>query len=212
MSPNAVNASVRVTAALPRLTLAGRAGARVVGGLVDPNPEWGPVGAAMLARIPEEARSHVRAWRLPAAVHARLAGPVHSGHGVAVDAVHSEFFAGGRALELARWPNEGFAEIGELVDPGSAPRNGWDDVPLARRVIEPDRGGVFVPADRTRAARWARAAASAPWAAAAAATAATAAAASPATAARMHRRLTRMPTATLCAAGFLPRAALRGSC
>ena len=152
---HAVNASVRVTAALPRLTLAGRAGARVVGGLVDLHPEWGPVDAAILARIPEEARSHVRAWRLPAAVHARLAGPVHSGHGVAVDAVHSEFFAGGRALELARWPNEGFAEIGELVDPGSAPRNGWDDVPLARRVNEPDRGGVFIPADRTRAARWA---------------------------------------------------------
>jgi hypothetical protein len=29
-----------------------------------------------------------------------------------------------------------------------------DDIPAAQRVVEPDRGGVFVPADRARAARW----------------------------------------------------------
>ncbi|MEY2716501.1 MAG: hypothetical protein RIT24_2844, partial [Planctomycetota bacterium] len=151
---HAVNASVRLTAALPRLTLAGRAGARVVGGLVEPHPEWGPVDAAVLARIPEEARSHVRAWRLPAAALARLAGPVHSGHTIETIAVHSELLVGEQALTLARWPNEGFAEIGDLIDAGSVPRNGWDDVPIERRVKEPDRGGTFVPADRARPARW----------------------------------------------------------
>ena len=151
---HAVNASVRLTAALPRLTLAGRTGARVVGGLVEPHPEWGPVDAAVLARIPEEARSHVRAWRLPAAALVRLAGPVHSGHTIETIAVHSELLVGEQALTLARWPNEGFAEIGDLVDAGSVPRNGWDDVPIERRVKEPDRGGTFVPADRARPARW----------------------------------------------------------
>jgi parallel beta-helix repeat protein len=113
----------------------------------------------VLTRVPEEARAHVRAWRLPAGARARLAGPVHSGHGVETPAVHSELFVGGTALTLARWPNidehGGFAAIGSLVDPGSAPRNGWDDVPLERRVTEPARGGVFVPADGARPARWA---------------------------------------------------------
>ena len=146
--------SVRIPAAVPALSIVGQQGARVVGGIVEPKPAWVEADAAVLARVPDEARAHIRAWRLPASALARLAGPVHSGHGVAVAAVHSELVVDGRPLELARWPNEGFAEIGELIDPGSVPRDGWDDVPAARRVKQPDRGGVFVPADRVRPMRW----------------------------------------------------------
>lgn len=154
-----ITSSVSFDAASPRCVIIGEAGARFVGGIVEAQPVWTAPAEAVLARVPAEARPHVRAWRLPERARNRLAGPVHSGHGVTVEAVHGEFFIDGRAQTLARWPNAetngGYAAIGELIDPGSVPRDGWADIPAERRVNAPDRGGVFVPADRSRAARWA---------------------------------------------------------
>jgi hypothetical protein len=140
------SSGVRVIEAMP--------GARVTGALVGRADAWVQPTEAELARFPAEARGRIRAWRLPADAAAAIAGPVHSGHGIETAAVHSELFVGERALSLARWPNEGFAEIGAIVDPGSAPRDAMDDIPADKRVVAPDRGGVFVPKDAARAARW----------------------------------------------------------
>ena len=45
-----------------------------------------------------------------------------------------EVYVGGKAMRLARWPNEGYARIAKLLDKGSKPRNNE----------KPDRGGRFV--------------------------------------------------------------------
>ena len=154
-----IERSVRIGRDDPVALIAGCEGARVVGGWVDAAPAWEVPPAQAITAVDAQARPQVRAWRLPGHVRERLAGPVHSGHGIETAAVHSEVFVGGRALVPARWPNNdangGYAAIGELVDPGSAPRNAMDDIPAAQRVVEPDRGGIFVPAERGRVARWA---------------------------------------------------------
>lgn len=130
--------------------------ARIVGAEVSADARWEDPPSDLVAQLPEASRAHVRAWTLPEPSRARLAGPVHSGHGIETAAIHSELFVDGIALTPARWPNahQGYATIAELIDAGSVPRNGMDDIPLDRRVVEADRGGVFVPAERARAARW----------------------------------------------------------
>jgi hypothetical protein len=45
-----------------------------------------------------------------------------------------EVYAGGKALRLARWPNEGYVKIARVLDKGSQPRNNE----------KPDRGGRFI--------------------------------------------------------------------
>ena len=153
-----VRGTVRIPAGLPPCSLVGADGARVVGGVVHravaATPCWEEPDDAMRARVAVEARAHLRVWRLPAGARAQLAGPVHSGLGIDTPAVHSELFVGGRALTLARWPNAGYAEIATVVDAGSVPRNAMPDITAAKRVVEPDRGGVFVPADTRHVARW----------------------------------------------------------
>lgn len=153
---------VRISRALGRVSIRGEApGARLVGGVVIGNPDWRQPDAALVARLPDSARSHVVMLALPpeslADWSGGLAGPVHSGHGVGVPATRSEVFVGGAALVPARWPNHGFAQIDELVDRGSAPRDAADDVPVAERKIEAPRGGVFHMNDKDRLARWANA-------------------------------------------------------
>ncbi len=54
-----------------------------------------------------------------------------------------ELFFDGQAQQLARWPNEGFARMGKVVDSGSKPR-------VAEK---PDRPGTFAY-DGDRPARW----------------------------------------------------------
>ena len=148
---------------LPRgataVVVRGHGRATLAGGFTVDRPAWDAPDAALAARLPEESRAAVRVLALPAAELARwpggLAGPVHMGHTVAMAAAPTEVFVGGRALLPARWPNEGWATIERIVDPGSVPRNAEPDIPLAQRTSGPARGGTFVPADRSRLARWA---------------------------------------------------------
>ncbi len=57
-----------------------------------------------------------------------------------------ELFFDGRRMQIARWPNEGFAKMGKVLDPGSKPRVGE----------KPDRPGKFeYPGDRPE--RWLKA-------------------------------------------------------
>jgi hypothetical protein len=136
-------------------------GAELRGGLRLDAPDWQPCDTEFAARLPESTRPHARALRLPAArlrtfAHGPngLAGPGPSGHSVPVRPGGSEVFVGGRALRLARWPNEGLAKIGKVIDGGSVPRDSADDVPVARRKHEPPRGAVFAVDDVARVARW----------------------------------------------------------
>ncbi|MCC6969639.1 MAG: right-handed parallel beta-helix repeat-containing protein [Phycisphaerales bacterium] len=153
---------VRIGKELGRVVIRGAtAGARLVGGVVLDTPRWSAPDAALVARLPDSAKSHVVMLALPpeslTGWSGGLAGPVHSGHGIGVSATRSEVFVGGAALTPARWPNQGFAQIDELVDRGSALRDAADDVPVAERKVEAPRGGVFRMNDKDRLARWANA-------------------------------------------------------
>jgi len=134
-------------------------GARLVGGIELRQPQWQPVSGAVAQRLDPAVRDRVRELTLSTELLAGwtggLSGPLHQGHGVPAPATRSELFVGGRAMNLARWPDEGFASIASLVDPGSAPRMAEPDIPAADRVVEPARGGAFTVADPVRAARWA---------------------------------------------------------
>lgn len=134
-------------------------GARLVGGIELRQPHWQPVSGAVAQRLDPAVRDRVRELTLSTELLAGwtggLSGPLHQGHGVPAPATRSELFVGGRAMNLARWPDEGFASIASLVDPGSAPRMAEPDIPAADRVVEPARGGAFTVADPVRAARWA---------------------------------------------------------
>lgn len=162
-----VTRGVVLAADSPPLTIRALApGARLVGGLVLPDPDWQPVAdQSTLDRLPEQSRESVRALTLqPESLEGwagGLAGPVHRGMGVGVSAIRSELFIAGHALTPARWPNEGFESVAAATDPGSTPRNAGADIPAADRVVEPDRGGTFTladtPADHARLARWANA-------------------------------------------------------
>ena len=128
------------------------------GGLVIPSPRWRPLDASLAERVPVEARPHARMLDLPgdrlAAWSGGLAGPVHTGHGVVVTAAPTEIFVGERALEPAHWPDHGWASIAGVIDAGSVPRNDEPDLADPSRPRQAARGGTFVPADRSRMARW----------------------------------------------------------
>lgn len=143
------------------LSIEAEPGAELTGGLRVDAPEWRPCEAEFATRLPTAARLQVRSLPLPpdrlaAFAHGQngLAGPGPSGHSVPLRPGPSEVFVGGHALQLARWPNDGLAKIGKVLDGGSVPRDAADDVPVARRRHEPPRGAVFSIADAARLARW----------------------------------------------------------
>lgn len=141
------------------LTLVGELGlSSLRGGARLQQPCWRPCDPQVAARLPLGAKEHVRSLVLPPQLltdwQGGLAGPVHSGHSVAVQSVRSEVYISGTAMVLARWPDRDYAAIASVIDPGSVPRDAADDVPLARRRNEPPRGGVFTIADKERLRRW----------------------------------------------------------
>ncbi|MFM1867694.1 MAG: hypothetical protein RL591_1102, partial [Planctomycetota bacterium] len=126
-----IRRGVAIGAGLGPLSIEGdEVGATLVGAIAIPEAAWQAPDTALskelLERIPAEARGSVRVATLDAALlegwAGGLSGPVHSGHAVEVAAGRSELFLGDQALELARWPNDGFAKIGAIIDRGSAPR------------------------------------------------------------------------------------------
>ena len=131
---------------------------RLVGGVIQEKPVLRPVtDDAVLARLPTDgARAAIRVIELPAGE--TWAGPVHRGMGAPVVPVGTEVFADGQPLVRARWPNEGFVRVGEIVDAGSVPRQRAADVAADQRETGPERGGVFrfaEPPAAERLARWA---------------------------------------------------------
>jgi len=148
---------------IDEIVIDGGGEATLVGGIDIERPDWRTPDAALRGRLPEESRDHARVLEIPAELLATWAtglhGPVHSGHTVEVPFAATEVFVGGRALTPARWPNadargQAWATIERIVDAGSVPRNDEPDMPPESRKREPPRGGTFVPADRSRLARW----------------------------------------------------------
>jgi hypothetical protein len=64
-----------------------------------------------------------------------------------------ELFFNDRPMQLARWPNEGYAKYGAIIDPGSAPRLRDPLLDPSEQKIEPDRPGTFVY-EGDRPSRW----------------------------------------------------------
>lgn len=85
-------------------------GARLIGGARI--RDWRRVSdRAILERLPEKARTHVRVAAVPA-----LGGFHARGFGRESMPAHSELFFGGQRMTVARWPNEGFTRIAEPID------------------------------------------------------------------------------------------------
>jgi|GEM_PF-55826 len=139
--------SVVIGAHHPPLQLRGHGDTtRLTGSIRLDHLQWTPLhGQVQQVQVPAEL---LQGW------HGGLSGPVHTGHGVEVQAIHSELVLGTQALRLAMWPNSGFTPMDELLDAGSAPRLAEPDIPLSERKQEPPRGGVFRVKDTGQATRW----------------------------------------------------------
>jgi hypothetical protein len=77
----------------------------------------------ILARLPEEARGHVRQCDLKALGVNDYGELTVRGFGQKPSPPTLELFFDGRPMTLARWPNQGYVDIRELVNPGS-PQDG----------------------------------------------------------------------------------------
>lgn len=112
---------------------------RITGGPVVPASRVSPVkDPQMLARLPRECRERVRVVDLGELGLADVAGPWPDrfrGY-----AGWPELFCGDRPMALARWPNEGWAEIEKVIDRG-------DGKPGVFRY-EGERPGRWKDADR----------------------------------------------------------------
>ncbi|MGD9495124.1 MAG: right-handed parallel beta-helix repeat-containing protein [Armatimonadota bacterium] len=112
-------------------------GARPVisGGVRVPASAFGPVtGVAALGRLPAEARGHVLQADLKALGVEQYGSPASGG---------LELFFGERRMTLARWPNEGFARIADVLNLD----------PVDVRGTKGDRKGIFVY-EGDRPGRW----------------------------------------------------------
>lgn len=115
---------------------------RLVGGVDIPPEAFRPVtDEAILARLDEAARGNV----LQADLRALGATGFEEDWPVTFRgyAGWPELFFAGEPMQMARWPNEGFARMGEVVDRGSRPR--WQETP--------ERPGAF-RYDGDRPERW----------------------------------------------------------
>ena len=100
----------------------------------------------VLARLPEEARDKVMQVDLRAQGITDFGVMRPHGQGRPVTSPALELFFNDQSLPLARWPNRGTVPIGQILDPGSAPREGDFS----------NRGGTFTY-DYDRPARWTQA-------------------------------------------------------
>lgn len=130
--------------AAARIAYRARPGAevRLVGGKVI--ADWKPVtDPAVLARLDEKARAHVVQADLRAQGVADL-GTVAPGPSWGQSAPGLELFFQDRPMTLARWPNEGFAKIQDLLGP----------TPVDVRGTKGCREGIFTY-EGDRPQRWA---------------------------------------------------------
>jgi hypothetical protein len=95
---------------------------RIIGGRALPASAWKPVTApAVVVRLEPAARSHVMELDLTALGITNVAPFPVAYHGVPPG---PELFFSSTRMTLARWPNDGWATIARIVEPGSRPRDG----------------------------------------------------------------------------------------
>jgi parallel beta-helix repeat protein len=70
-----------------------------------------------------------------------------------VEPLAAELFFNDQRMQLARWPNQGFAQYGAVIDKGSIPRNRDKLLPKEEQNFEPPRAPTFVYTD-DRPSRW----------------------------------------------------------
>ncbi len=126
------------TASAPLVIRGAPGGGTVLSGSLPLEPLADPLPDALAARLPEAARRHVRLYRLPAEALASaralrvdlLSGPSSR--------VPLEVYDAMGALVPARWPKEGWAEIGAGSQPPASPGFTVDPARAARWRGEPD--------------------------------------------------------------------------
>lgn len=101
--------------------------ARIHGGVIIPGASFGPVAEQdVLDRLSPEAVNHIKVADLAAlGVTAGQIGDIaYQGHGIAIEPSESELFIDNKPMIRARYPNEGYLKITEVVREGSIPRAG----------------------------------------------------------------------------------------
>ena len=95
---------------------------RLIGGKTVPAGAFKPVqDAAVLARLDPAAKDHVLVAGLRALGVTTLASFPTAYHGAPPG---PELFFNGQRMTLARWPNEGWANVAKILEAGSCPREG----------------------------------------------------------------------------------------
>jgi hypothetical protein len=117
------------------------------GGVQLKGSDWKPVtNPAVLKRLPESARGKVMRTDLaayglksldPMPVTGMAAGALYTYNIVPRTPAAYELFCNDQALQLARWPNEGYTTTGKIINPGAAPRFWHDDIPKTRAEYVP---------------------------------------------------------------------------
>ncbi len=79
---------------------------------------------SVLKRLTHEAAQQVRCANLKELGITNFGAIQRVGHGVSISAAPMELFFNHEPMVLARYPNEGFIPIGEVIDGGSIPRTG----------------------------------------------------------------------------------------
>lgn len=104
------------------------------------------IDSSILNRLPQESKGQVYMVDLRALNITDYGQLNQHGFSLPVRPAPMELFINGKPQTLARWPNEGIVKIGEVVDPGSVPReNDFSN-----------RGGIF-KYNYDRANRWQKA-------------------------------------------------------
>ncbi|MDF2650832.1 MAG: putative pectin lyase [Paenibacillus sp.] len=129
--------------------------ARIVGGIDLPADGFGPVtDAEVLKRLPVDGREHIVQFDLSALGVTDYGVIRQTGFGLplaANDQTPPELFYNGNTMTIARYPNEGYVQIKQVVNPGGNPRENQGDVD--KEAAEKLLSATFVYPD-DRPASW----------------------------------------------------------
>ncbi len=146
--------------------------ARIIGGIAVPLSAFTPVrDAAVLERLPEAARGRVVQLKLSDAGITPFDPPPLSGMGMHCLTAKTRYKPGPKAPELfldgtpcvlARWPNDGYASVGRVVEQGDIIRNWMDDKRADKKYVPPEKRnnppkGFAFEGDSAKTARWTQA-------------------------------------------------------
>jgi hypothetical protein len=124
---------------------------RISGGQVLPGTTWKQVtDKAVLNRLPEEARGKVFECDLKANGIRDFGNALSEGETRKPYPLSLELFSDDQPMQLARWPNQGFAETGRVLDSGPPPSN----PSKVRRTVDLDKLRGTFTFENQRLKRW----------------------------------------------------------